>query len=177
MATKHFIFSSIPGATPATVTVELWSDADSFGALLATIPNGDMIQTDADTFAVDLYAASVAGSLGLPGDAAHVEVWFLAFWKSDATTVITNHLVQGTRNRRQVDRSFAQPTVVYPTVAVPARGITAAVIAEGKPSYIKWDLEGSLNFGAPAQTFYETFFYDASGRTSVVVPGLVAPSP
>lgn len=68
-----------------------------------------------------------------------------------------------------------EETVVYPTVAVPTRGITATVISRGNPSYIKHEVK--LDNVTVAFTYYDVFYYDAFGRVDRRLRSLTPPSP
>lgn len=75
----------------------------------------------------------------------------------------------------QCRSSADEQTVIYPTVAIPSRGITATVIARGNPSYIKHEIK--LDNAAVAFTYYSIFYYDASARVSQRLRSLTPPSP
>jgi len=69
----------------------------------------------------------------------------------------------------------SEQTVVYPTAAIPSRGITQTVINRGNPSYIKHDVkidEASIVF-----TWYQVFYYDASARVEETRRSLTVPNP
>lgn len=68
-----------------------------------------------------------------------------------------------------------EATPVYPTVPVPSRGITATVISRGNPSYIKNEIK--LDNLTISFTWYDVFYYDASGRVQKRLRALSPPSP
>lgn len=68
-----------------------------------------------------------------------------------------------------------EETVVYPLVAVPSRGITATVIARGNPSYIKHEVK--LDNVTVAFTWYDVFYYTATGLVDRRLRSLSPPSP
>jgi hypothetical protein len=65
--------------------------------------------------------------------------------------------------------------VVYPTLPIPARGITSAVISRGNPSYIRHDVR--QDGGEVVFSYYTVFHYDSSGRVSQKLRSLTPPSP
>src|SRR3990167_5495178 len=71
----------------------------------------------------------------------------------------------------------ARETPVYPTIAIPSRGITSTVIANGNPNYVKVDVDCTRLFAGAEWTFYYVLSYDGSGRVSARTPSLTVPSP
>ncbi len=71
--------------------------------------------------------------------------------------------------------SHDEQTVVYPTVAIPSRGVTASVIIKGNPSYIKHEIK--LDNAPVSFTYYDVFYYDSSGRVERRLRLLTPPSP
>jgi len=69
-----------------------------------------------------------------------------------------------------------EPTVVYTATPIPSRGITQSVINRGNPSYLKHEIKLDSG-GAAVFTFYQVFYYDASGRVERTERSLTVPVP
>jgi hypothetical protein len=65
--------------------------------------------------------------------------------------------------------------VTYPTLPIPARGITSAVISRGNPSYITHNVK--IDTASVVFTYYTIFYYDSSGRVAQKLRSLSPPSP
>lgn len=177
MASQHIASASMTG-TPASVTVDVY-DASNPTAKLATIPNSDVKRVGTETtYTVDLRNNSVVSSLGLPADGSHEMKDFVLIWKDDVTSFAVAERVLGTASRESLDRTYRKETPIYATAPVPTRGITQAVINDGKPSYIKVELSPNVDdFSSPAETYYEVFKYDSLGRVESKTPATAAPNP
>jgi hypothetical protein len=178
VAAKHIaIAGGLTTPNPTSVVVDVYSE---LGALLATIPNADVDRVGStDVYLCDLRAASVAGSLALPADGKHEEKTYLLIWRDDQSNAISAvERVSGTAGRLAIDRMFRRETPVYPSTTVPSRGITAAVMAAGKPSYMKVELSPDIDdFSDPAFTYYEVFHYDDAARVEMREPSSTIPNP
>lgn len=70
----------------------------------------------------------------------------------------------------------SEPTMIYTATPIPSRGITSAVINRGNPSYIKHEIKLD-NGGAAVFTYYQVFYYDASGRVDHTQRSATVPTP
>ena len=178
MAAKHIAKAGGLTGTPTSVSIAVY-DEDTPGSLLATIPNADIqrIGTE-DVYQVDVRASSVAASLLLPKDGEHLVKVYTFVWTDDAANkTFTTERISGLDARTALDRRYRKETPVYPSTTDPSRGITSAVIAAGKPSYLKVEESPDPDdFSVPVATYYEIFAYDASGRVSSKTPSTTPPA-
>jgi hypothetical protein len=177
MSQKHIAGASGLTGAANSVQVAVYGES-STSSPLATIPNGDISRIGTESaYQVDLYACSVASSLGLPKDASPEEKHYTLVWTDGAPSkVVTRELVQGSRGRLELGAQVVRETVVYPSTTVPTRGITAQVISQEKPSHIRREYSKDA-FSTIAFTVYEIFFYDAQGRVERREPSATPPNP
>jgi hypothetical protein len=175
VSAKHIAGASGLTGAANSVTAVVYGEA---GTSLATIPNGDIQRVGTESaYQVDLYACSVAASLGLPKDASPEEKQYTLVWTDGAPSkVITRELVQGSRGRLELGAQVYRETVIYPSTTIPSRGITAQVISQEKPSYIQREYSKD-GFASIAFTVYEIFFYDSAGRVQRREPSATPPNP
>ena len=179
MGSKHIALAGGLTGTPSSVTVDVYGEADP-STKLATIPNGDVSQVGTtNVYQVDLRGTSVAASLLLPKDGEHLKKVYTLLWSDNAANeIVSQERVSGVSTRQQLDRRYRKETPVYPTTAVPSRGITSTVIAAGNPSYLKVEESNDPDdFSSPVGTYYEVFAYDTLGRVSSKTPSTTIPSP
>lgn len=162
--------------TEASVVVDVYDDA-SPGALLDTIPNGDVSRVGStDCYQTDLAATGAA--IGFPdGGDPLVQGYTLVFRDDAGNSVELTTQVHGLVGADAKSGRCEKATPVYASTSVPERGITAQVIEQGKPSYLKIDVACDLDFDTPSATYYEVMRYDAEGRVESRTPSGSVPSP
>lgn len=171
----HYVKACGLDGTPSSVVADVYSDA-SPGSILATIPNGDVDRIGT----TDCYQANLSttgAAINYPDAGEATEAHYTVVFRDDASNVVElSESVFGLAGVESYE-ACAQETPVYPTLAIPLRGITAQVIAQGKPSYFKVDIDCTGAFTSPPVTFYWVFHYDIDGRVSKKVPSSTPPSP
>jgi hypothetical protein len=162
--------------TPSSVTVDVYDD-DAPGSVLATILNADVNRYGTtDCYQVNLRTTSAAISFPPVGSAADTS--YTLMWKDDAfSDIVTNEVVVGYPGAHRMDESCEEEHAEYSAVAIPSRGLTASMIAAGRPSYFTVKISCSKNFAAPDFTYYKIMYYDGSGRVDYRTPSDTPPSP
>ena len=148
--------------TAASVVADVYN-AET-GALLGTIPNGEVTQYGStDCFSVDLASTTapiVYPALGDPSEKHYV----LQFRDDGAATVERYEVAYGGVGAHRVSDECKKMRTVYAKTIDATRGITQAVINNNRPSHIAFDVSCSGNWASPDYTYYWVYFYDASGR-------------
>lgn len=164
--------------TAGSVVVDVYDDTDATTPtpVLTTIPNGSVKRMGTtDCYRVNL---AVASGIGYPAKGSPTEKHYTLVFRDDAANAIkVSESVGGIVGPHQTSFICARETPVYPTVTIPSRGITTAVMAAGNPNYVKVDVDCSLAFSGSEYTFYYVLSYDSSGRVAARTPSLTIPSP
>lgn len=172
---KHVVHAGGLAGTPASVVCDVY-DAESPGAVLATIPNSDIDQVgSSDIFACNLKLISV--DIGLPEDGELVERLYILVFRDDVPIKVSQLYSATGLGTGEAGAAGTRETPIYPSTTVFSRGITQNVIDAGKPSYIKVEIAPDGNFAAPARTFYWVFAYDEQGRVASKTYSDIPPSP
>ncbi|OFX03780.1 MAG: hypothetical protein A3E78_01860 [Alphaproteobacteria bacterium RIFCSPHIGHO2_12_FULL_63_12] len=164
--------------TAGSVVVDVYDDtsATTPTPILATIPNGSVKRMGAtDCYRINL---ATVGGIGYPAKGDPTEKHYTLVFRDDAANEIKiSESVGGTIGPHPPSFICARETPVYPTIAIPSRGITSTVIANGNPNYVKVDVDCTRLFAGAEWTFYYVLSYDGSGRVSARTPSLTVPSP
>jgi hypothetical protein len=162
--------------TPSSVVVDVYDDA-SPSSLLATIPNAQVTRIGTlSCYFVDL--ATTTATISYPAAADGLGKDYTLVFRDDASNVVEVHApVRGVVGPNAKDLSCEKETPVYATVAIPERGLTAQVIEQGKPSYIKVEVDCTRAFTSPPVTYYKILQYNSFGRVESRTPSLTPPTP
>lgn len=162
--------------TPSSVVVDVYHDAAP-GSILATIPNAQVTRVGTlSCYFVDLATTTAAISYPTAVDGAGKD-YTLVFRDDASNQVEVNAPVRGVVGPNAKDLSCERETPVYATVAIPERGITAQTIEQGKPSYIKVEVDCTRAFTSSPVTYYKVLKYNSLGRVESRTPSLTIPSP
>ncbi len=164
--------------TAGSVVVDVYDDtsATTPTPILATIPNGSMKRMGT----TDCYRVNIAAASGIayPAIGDPTEKHYTLVFRDDAANAIkVSESVGGTIGPHPPSYICARETPVYPTIAIPSRGITSTVIAAGNPNYVKVDVDCTRLFTGAEWTYYYVLSYDGSGRVAARTPSLTVPSP
>lgn len=173
---NHYVKACGLTGTPSSVVADVYVDSAP-GSILATIPNGDVDRIGTtDCYQADL--ATTGAAIGYPNDGDPTEKSYTVRFRDDATNVVSlTEVVAGIVGPDAKSGRCERATPIYAASPIPERGITQQVIAQGKPSYMKIDVDCSGAFSAPPVTYYEVFRYDGSARVESRTPSATVPSP
>jgi hypothetical protein len=171
----YVVCADFPSSAPAAVVVDIQTVGGSQLANNVTATRGSLDSANASYWCVDLDTVS--------GFAATCDLTAYAVrFVPDAANCAAGsspHLCATLTVKSGGPACWGygtEPNVVYTTSAIPARGITQSVINRGNPSYIRHEIKLD-NGGAAVFTYYQVFYYDASGRVERTVRSLTPPSP
>lgn len=163
--------------TPSSVVVDVYHDAAP-GSVLATIPNGQVTRIGTlNCYMVDL--ATTTATITYPTAADGAGKDYTLVFRSDAAgqVVEVSAPVRGVVGPNAKDLSCEKETPVYSTVPIPDRGLTAQTIEQGKPSYIKVEVDCTRAFTSSPVIYYKVLEYNSLGRVESRTPSLSVPSP
>ncbi len=162
--------------TPTSVTVDVYADS-SPGSILDTILNADVVRVGT-TDCYDVNLSTTSAVINFPAIGTAADTSYTLNWHDDAgANMFTTEVIVGYPGAHRADESCEEEHAEYSAVAIPGRGLTAALIAQGRPSYFTVLISCSKNFGAPETTYYKIMFYDGSGRVDHRTPSDTPPSP
>jgi hypothetical protein len=162
--------------TPSSVVVDVYVDTAP-GSILATIPNAQVTRIGTlSCYMVDL--ATTTAPISYPTSADGLGKDYTLVFRDDAAHVVEVHApVRGLVGPNAKDLSCEKETPVYASVPIPVLGITAQTIEQGKPWYIRVEVDCTRAFTSPPVTYYKVLKYNSLGRVESRTPSLTPPTP